>query len=147
MTEQQKKYIEDNIELIDYNKWEKFFSHCPIGAGGVLYEAGINFMNILHYIPERAFSTYDCLVSITIPNSVESISDYAFAYCTNLTNVTIPCSVTNIGEYAFLYCGKLKINYDGTTDEWKKLIGKNSRVFLNTKYTCTCSDGIVKKSR
>jgi hypothetical protein len=45
---------------------------------------------------------YNCLISITIPNTVTSIEDEAFSFCKSLTNVIVPNSVTNIGNLAFL---------------------------------------------
>ena len=79
-------------------------------------------------IGESAFSWYESLVSITIPESVTSIGERAFYDCSNLgtvtfaegsklesiggsafretviTSITIPESVTSIGDYAFFNC-------------------------------------------
>lgn len=243
MTEQQKKFIEDNIDLIEDNRWTEFFDKCvktllSHSVGGLLYESGIDFMKELDYVPNRAFQEsniqamvipdgvtsigyfafcdcanltsvtipnsvksieygafrdcssltsiiipdsvinigeyafYGCrgltsvtiregvtniekeafrdctgLTSIVIPNGVTSIEDYAFANCNGLTSVVMSDSVTSIGDKAFSSCGKLEIKYDGTTAEWKHLIGNNRRVFEYTTYTCDCIDGVVKKSR
>lgn len=127
MTPEQKKYIEENINLIENNKWDEFFnSPKSIGIGGVLYEAGITFLDELTYVPTRAFLN-----------------------CSNLNTIIIPGSVTSIGNSAFSDCSGniIKINYGGTTDEWKQLIGENNRVFRGTKYICNCTNGVVKKSR
>lgn len=241
MTEQQKKFIEDNIDLIEYNKWAEFFDKCidtllNHSVGGQLYEAGIDFMKELNYVPSRAFQesniqsmvipdgvtsigTYafcDCesltsiaipnsvksigygafrgcsnlksiiipdsvknideytfygcrsltsvkigegvtsigndafrgctgLISISIPNSVTSIDEWAFMGCSSLTSITIPDSVKSIRDNAFYDCDKITIKYDRTKADWRDLIGSNSRVFKYTTYTCTCSDGVVKK--
>ena len=62
-------------------------------------------------IPENAFhidNTHnDNLISIIIPNSVESIDYQAFSDCSSLTSVTIPNNVTSIGGYAFFNCSSL----------------------------------------
>lgn len=214
MTQEQKKYIENNIKLLEDGEWDKFFKDAPTGIGEVLYEAGINFMSELGYVHSNAFSGSDVQI-VVIPDGVTSMEDYAFANCksltsvvmsdsvtsigiyafnycdklarikisdnivsigmgafwgcTSLTNVVIPhnvtsidyatfcnCisltsieisnSVTSIGDKAFYSCGKLEIKYDGTTVEWKHLIGNNRRVFGYTAYTCKCIDGVVKKS-
>ena len=243
MTEQQKKFIEDNIDLIRHNKWAEFFDKCfrvllSHSVGGLLYEAGFDFMTKLNYVPDRAFQESNIqtivipnnitsiglyafsncrnLTSVTIPSSVESIEYGAFLDCSNLTSISIPDRVKNIDEYtfygcrsltivkigegvksigkkaflgcsrltsivlphsvtsirkqafcvckgltsieipesvkrieddAFYDCNKITINYDGTKADWKNLIGSNSRVFKYTTYTCTCSDGIVKKTK
>ena len=55
----------------------------------------------------EAFSWYESLTSITIPNSVTIISSRTFDHCTNLTSITIPDSVTSIGDSAFSYCRSL----------------------------------------
>ena len=78
---------------------------------------------------------------------VTSIGGEAFYYCTSLTSMTISKSVTLVGNFAFSDCGTIEINYDGTTAEWKDLVSINRGVFKNTRYTCNCIDGVVKKSR
>jgi hypothetical protein len=60
-------------------------------------------------IPKNAFSGYETLVSITIPNSVTRIEDTAFLNCKNLTSVTIPNSVTSIWNSAFYRCNLTSI--------------------------------------
>jgi len=59
-------------------------------------------------IRNNAFENCTSLVSITLPNSVNSIGQYAFNGCTNLTSVNIPNSVTSIGQYTFNGCTSLK---------------------------------------
>ena len=48
------------------------------------------------------------MVSLVIPEGVESIGSYAFAYCLNLEEVHIADSVRAIGERAFEGCESLK---------------------------------------
>ncbi len=54
-----------------------------------------------------AFSGYDNLTSIEIPDSVTTIGYEAFFECSGLTNIEIPDSVTTIGEWAFYGCSGL----------------------------------------
>lgn len=104
MTTEQKKYIEENINLMDGRKWELFFSDiCPEGMGSILYDAEIEFLKDMTYVPARAFK-YSDIQKIEIPNSIMSIDFDAFYTCTELTQVTIPESVVSIGKYAFYNC-------------------------------------------
>lgn len=59
-------------------------------------------------IGERAFSWFESLVIVTIPDSVTTIQYAAFENCTNLENVNIPEKVTYIGQNAFRYCYSLE---------------------------------------
>lgn len=125
------RYIEDNIELIDTNEWEEFFSNAPNGVGGILYEAGIPFLEEMIYVPHRAFSRCENISNITIPNNIIEIEEQAFYGCVNLTYVHMSDAVEiiwssafgnclnleevhlgintiNIGKYAFTYCDSLK---------------------------------------
>jgi hypothetical protein len=69
-----------------------------------------NIVNVQNYTVtaiKSAFSGWESLTSITIPNTVTTIEEWAFRGCTGLTSVTIPNSVTTIGEYAFSGCAGL----------------------------------------
>lgn len=101
----------------------------------------------LEKIPPLCFSSAEKLTSIDIPSSVTEIGFHAFQECLSLRDVNIPSSVTCIGAGAFSDCSQLNITYDGTQDEWRRLLLTGEKIFLHTKYVCTCTDGVVKKSR
>ena len=107
MTNEQKKYIENNIELIENNQWEEFFKDAPDSVGAVLYEAGIDFITPLRYVPHSAFYRSN-LQTIAIPDGVTRIGDSSFRYCRSLESVTIGNSVTSIGDSAFWECNSLE---------------------------------------
>ena len=58
-------------------------------------------------IYSKAFYQKESIISVIIPDTVETIGSEAFQYCSQLTNLVIGNSVTSIGEYAFHYCSSL----------------------------------------
>ncbi len=58
-------------------------------------------------IYHHAFSDFDHLLSIEIPEGVISIGDHAFDGCVGLKNITISNTVSSIGWYAFSFCSEL----------------------------------------
>ncbi len=59
-------------------------------------------------IGEGAFSDCTRLVSVVIPNTVDSIGQYAFSNCTRLESVSIPNSVVEFARNAFSGCDSLQ---------------------------------------
>ena len=55
-------------------------------------------------IGDYAFTKFDNLTDIQIPDSVTSIGEWAFYDCGDLTSVKIPACVASIGERAFYKC-------------------------------------------
>lgn len=55
-------------------------------------------------IEEFAFSHCELIISVEIPNTVNTIGKYAFGNCNRLKSVIVPSSVVSIGEYAFSRC-------------------------------------------
>lgn len=104
MTTKQKDYIEQNIDLIQDNRWKEFFDEAPAGIGDVIYNADIDFMSALQEVPLHAF--YKCvkLTSIIIPDNVQIIRWGAFDGCIELKSVELPNSVKIIEGFAFYNC-------------------------------------------
>lgn len=70
---------------------------------------GCNIKNItlpdsISYIGEQAFGQCRSLVSVSLPNSIQSLPDCIFWDCCSLEKIVIPDSVVNIGEVAFEGC-------------------------------------------
>ena len=148
--------IPDNIKSIGNDALEYCTSLTSVIIGDSVTSIG-----------QDAFSACKSLTSVIISDSVTSIGDEAFSWCTGLTSVTIPDSVTSIGSYAFYFCNnlttvilrnpeieiaadafigckKLAIQFNGTMEQWKTI---SYRKFKNALYTCTCIDGVIKKSK
>lgn len=107
----------------------------------------VSLSSKLEKIPGLCFHSAQKLITIDIPSSVTQIEFSAFKECLSLRDVNIPSSIIKIGEGAFSYCSQLNIIYGGTRDDWKKLLLTGEKIFLHTKYICTCTDGVIKKSR
>ena len=82
----------------------------------------------------------------TVPTGVTTICYEAFTYCDCLVSVVIPDSVNSIGHYAFRSCSNLTgIQFTGTTAVWQSIL-KGTDWDVNTGiYTVTCTDGTVAK--
>ena len=107
----------------------------------------VSLSSALEKIPGLCFRSAKKLSTIDIPSSVTEIGFSAFKECSSLRDVNIPSSIIKIGNTAFSDCSQLNINYGGTREDWKNLILTGEKIFLHTKYVCTCTDGVVKKSR
>ncbi len=76
-------------------------------------------------IEEGAFYSCKLLKSISIPKGVKTIGNHAFQNCSSLTSLNVPDSVSWVGFAAFNRCPNLKIDFDGSVNDWKRLIGDN----------------------
>ncbi len=93
----------------------KTLKSVTITGGNILYGAFYNCSGLVSVIiPDNvesigssAFKGCPGLTMITIPDSVENIGSSAFSGCSGLTSVAIPDSVTSIGERAFEGCSSL----------------------------------------
>ena len=63
------------------------------------------------------------LYSVVIPDTVTYIGDAAFGLCYGIQKVTLSKNLKEIGNGAFVdACGINEIKYDGTKDDWDKII-------------------------
>lgn len=106
LTQLQKKFIEENIDLIEDNNWTKVFEKNWPGVGDVLYSVGIDFMSAIKQVPDFVFSN-STLEEIVIPSKVTKIGSFAFADSNDLKTVKIPSTVSSIGQQAFGHCTSL----------------------------------------
>ena len=67
------------------------------------------------------------------------------SYC--LESVTIDSGITSIGEWVFSDCNKLvKINYNGSVEQWKAIDKGYGWDSETDAYTVTCTDGVLTKA-
>lgn len=95
-------------------------------------------------IGESAFLACSSITSLIIPDHVTTIGSRAFAGCSALKSVVIPNSIVSLGEEVFGGCFNLEVEFRGTKDQWKDLTSESMKYCT---YTCSCTDGVVKKSR
>ena len=119
MDEQVKKFIENNIDLIEQNtkeSWEKIYSNLYrfallrdeyIGQfTQIMLFAGIDPTYKLQQIPDYYLFGSD-IESYNIHNQIISIGGKSFRKCSNLKFIHIPDSVNKIDSVAFEQCENL----------------------------------------
>ena len=100
----------------DLSAWCKIkftdFQSNPLHSAKHFYVDNKEITNLI--IPEditsiNDYAFYNCnFLTVTIPNTVESIGKSSFMFCSQVESISIPNSVTSIGERAFEQCYKLK---------------------------------------
>lgn len=63
-------------------------------------------------VDDEAFSACTSLVSVTLPDTVETVGDWAFSLCSSMYQINLPASVETIGKGAFVGCESLtEVNF------------------------------------
>ena len=112
MDDKVKKFIEENIELIESNRWDELYKKSDDLKADVgnftkaMLDADIHPENYLSDLPIH-FLRGSNISEFEIPNNIKSIGKYAFTCCYNLTSVTIGNNITSIGECSFEHCYSL----------------------------------------
>lgn len=107
------KFIEDNIDLIEANNFEEFYtkrlrSGLDGGYAGtqiteMLLESGINPLFHMSKVPYGFIYNSD-IEELIIPNNIKIIAWSAIRDMNKLVDLYIPDSVIEIGQYAFDGC-------------------------------------------
>ena len=146
MTEEVNNFIEENIELIEQQRWEESYrKRFPIGFTETLLESNINPLEQgLNYIP-KYFLYNSNIKEFIIPNNVESIGYNAFRSCSSLTSVVIGDGVKTIGDAAFFDCESLKhvIIGNNVTSMGESLFW-NCKSLISIKYLGTKREALTK---
>lgn len=109
-----KKFIEENIGLIEKNDFETLYNNInglgwtvtPKDVSETLLVAGINPLKYMSEVP-REFLYLSDVDYVDIPEGVEVIKHAAFGRCENLLDVFIPEGVHTLKLRAFMFCSKL----------------------------------------
>ena len=120
MRPQVKKFIKDNLHLIDEDRWNDLWQLVLNDNGDVfndlqdvkdmsdlLLDSGCNPLSGITYIPEGYLCCSD-RATVYIPDGIKTIAHAAFSGMHNLTSVTVPASVETIGNSVFNSCDNLK---------------------------------------
>lgn len=111
MTEKVKKFIEDNINLIEqntYHSWQQLYSKfedfdgedLPGDFGKCMLDAGINPCEVLGYVPRRFLQFQKDITNFEIPDTCTYIGMSAFED-TSLKYINIPEGIGDIDFLAF----------------------------------------------
>ena len=100
-------YSDNTIKILDlfYGGLQDKADGIKISSGYIEASIPDSFDGIkVTTIGEMAFSYFDNLSIVIIPNGITTICDRAFLGCSQLIDVTIPDSVIYIGNEAFAGC-------------------------------------------
>ena len=89
----------------------------------------IHITSNVYDINQGAFEDCDFLETVTMDEGIKYIDDSCFYSCDALKYVVLPKSLKRIGHNVFNSCDVLtEIHYNGTIDDWNKII---NREFIN----------------
>ena len=112
------QFIKDSGHLIEDNQYAELYQklltvseineYNDVGTlTAILYAAGIDPLQFMHYIPDNFLAGSD-IEAIKIPSDISAIGLCAFARCTSLAQVTFSPGLLSIEERAFQGCRSLR---------------------------------------
>lgn len=106
-----KKFIEENIDLIEHGEFEELYQRLRdqsevTALTETLLDADINPARYMKEIPKKYLQD-STIQSYVIPDGINAVGDRAFENCSELTDITIPNSVSTIGYSVFYNCRRL----------------------------------------
>ena len=131
-----KKFIEENIKLIENNQWsavvykaetwlldDRFIDWDVIELWSIIRnDLSIDVLRYLDLVPSYYFSLDDAVKEVIIQPNCLHINRSAFLNCKNLKKVTLPNTLYSIQQNAFLGTSNLtEIEFDGSLDEFKRI--------------------------
>lgn len=110
-------WIYRHLLLIDENNWADVYQFLNNGSmtnhriTEMFYQAGLEPLDYLDYVPEDYLSNNQNLIEIQIPNNIKTLAESAFYGCNRVTEIELPESVTTILDYALAGMDNLKSIY------------------------------------
>lgn len=106
-----KKFIEENISLIEEDRYEELYDEADScidihSLTETLLEADIDPLQKLTYVPSHYLCETD-IFSFSVPAHITEIKNGAFWQCENLNKVSLPEGLKKIGDSAFCECHNL----------------------------------------
>lgn len=110
----------------------------------IKYEGSSTLPPNLKEIGGHAFAENQSLLVANIPIEISKLGASAFANCLKLKVVSIPNSITEIGSNCFFNCVSLeRINYNGTKEEWSRIIRGSNWLSKAKTSEVVCLDGTI----
>jgi hypothetical protein len=112
MTADTKQFIENHIEWIENNEFEKIYSNDSLEAVDrseltqILLSIGLDPLQHLTFVPANYLSESN-IKQFVVPSHIDRISSAAFWECRELEKVTLPEGLIFIEDSAFAECHKL----------------------------------------
>ena len=140
--------VEVNYDAITYEPYGSRVEEVATTCTFILFMPS-NYQNLIVRIGEDIENLIDedqnTVNTKRVAVGSTKIAAREFANDNFIMNLYIPSSVTEISEYALLNCEYLhNIYFDGTIDEWNKIVKKdgwNSGIY---NYLVYCTDGVAK---
>lgn len=140
LTFEVKEFIEQNIDLIEENRWDEVYDNATFNLDSestgaftkAMLDIGLDPIREqgLDYIPDYYLSD-STLTTYDIPSNVHHLGEGCFSY-SGLSSITIPESVSTLGNYVFYECELLE-----EVIVLGNIVDMGSRVFWG------CSDSLV----
>lgn len=113
MKDSLQQFIEDNIDLIETNQFEKlfvnsYFKELTPQLISCLSDADVDWISYIRRIPEYCFFGNSQLQNFIVPNNIVEIGKYAFSGCKNLSSIQLSSNLKSIHDGAFGFCSNLE---------------------------------------
>ena len=89
-----------------------------------------------------AFEACTSLLSVTLPESLETVGNRAFADCSSLREITVGSGIKRVGSDMVVNTAAA-IKYAGSREDWLAVINRDAMKGIEP-YTVICRDGYVK---